>query len=1162
MNTQETPDLIITHCCIGMSDEALARLPSRDNIKRSTSTCSFSASSNDQLSLLLGDAVYIKEECDEWYYGCLANNPQIDGIFPKSFVHTKTVVVENNQYHLEQFYTDDQKTTYNLVHKIMLQLIRSRRRLIRRSHTNEELIELKQTIVDAIDKGTSLLKLDLIVRDTNFNLANPSKTSTHKLLSLLRAVKKPLDDIEKPRTHGDSSNTSTQSMLVTLDKLELPVVDNSAELWLTLYDVISTDDGMNLLPSETFVIRQKDALRLNEHRVAFTDINRMRCLKSMSSASTSQSSVKYLVLYVIRIGTMYEMKDTDNTTKKIKNETNDLRRPCLVALINITQQLDCHTRMQVTTSDKELIIPFGFISWDERDTLASIIQKAAKSNDVDLPKKYTIKLQILPGGYRELKNDYPHILHGDVRICRKLDFPDVIMPDDLRNDIYITVHGAEFSKAGNYEYTSELCDENENPIRGLLNVGVNCTTDVVHRSVTSTKTDKPKWNETFRIAIPFSFKVEDMRQYHVRFLFRQRHTNEIKDKAEKPFALAFLPLIEKAGTVIQDGIRHLIVYKMMPRKNDMVNGYINLQAVQISAPVNVNGYNNTSRLSLDEASSRFYQPSDYFSPNYREHFVVHVKIVSTQLTQIPVILTLLTWTPDSSVDLEHLLSELVHYMGGERQTLNEQSPGIGERTNVLSLDIIDRAAEVVKNLKDILDKLFIILTSQNTDANVNEFHRIQLIAFHALICILDLLSMKQFESFRTVLDDYIKNKFSSTLAHIILLELIDSTLNNYLLQRKDDNHCVKMLKQLEYLFKLVVRSRVLYTNWKTNAEAAIFDQLIKNVLRSFTKLLSITDDQYSPAQGIVLKLYPSMVFEMVSERVFNPVILSEITAKEFLAALPSKRLTISKLRCLNELARGPLISIAESRSVLLDVIMADVSSLCNIFIRERQNSEDFRASQSQQTFRRADLSTSFALDQRDRDNLTWCAKIVGNTSSDIFAVTKQILRVFMQILLVIRSKDRDLPIAFGTGIIAILRSMEDHHYSDYLKPMDEISLIDFFFDAFGLIKDLVTTPLFPNDWSDMLLLQNAVLVRATNKFASRLLEDLSRFNEQMATIWRLYFQCIENLITQPCLQLESFTANRRKRILSRYKDLRIEASNDFKQMWFRLCKIAGILIVD
>ena len=68
-----------------------------------------------------------------------------------------------------------------------------------------------------------------------------------------------------------------------------------------------------------------------------------------------------------------------------------------------------------------------------------------------------------------------------------------------------------------------------------------------------------------------------MHQYHVRFLFKQRHSNDgkfirtnlyiyffflVKDKSEKPFALAFLPLIEKAGTVIQDGHRHLVVYKV------------------------------------------------------------------------------------------------------------------------------------------------------------------------------------------------------------------------------------------------------------------------------------------------------------------------------------------------------------------------------------------------------------------------------------------------------------------------------------------------------------------------------------------------------------------------------------------------------------------------
>ena len=75
--------------------------------------CSFTASSPDQLSLLLGDSVHIREECDgellldtlkrkfftllEWYYGSLANKPQQSGIFPKSFIHLKPVIVNNNQ---------------------------------------------------------------------------------------------------------------------------------------------------------------------------------------------------------------------------------------------------------------------------------------------------------------------------------------------------------------------------------------------------------------------------------------------------------------------------------------------------------------------------------------------------------------------------------------------------------------------------------------------------------------------------------------------------------------------------------------------------------------------------------------------------------------------------------------------------------------------------------------------------------------------------------------------------------------------------------------------------------------------------------------------------------------------------------------------------------
>lgn len=59
-------------------------------------------------------------------------------------------------------------------------------------------------------------------------------------------------------------------------------------------------------------------------------------MKSVTSMNTP--STKYLVLYVIRIGPMYinennkDASDTTNTSlKRTKNETNDLRRPYMVA---------------------------------------------------------------------------------------------------------------------------------------------------------------------------------------------------------------------------------------------------------------------------------------------------------------------------------------------------------------------------------------------------------------------------------------------------------------------------------------------------------------------------------------------------------------------------------------------------------------------------------------------------------------------------------------------------------------------------------------------------------------------------------------------------------------------------------------------------------------
>lgn len=107
-----------------------------------------------------------------------------------------------------------------------------------------------------------------------------------------------------------------------------------------------------------------------------------------------------------------------------------------------------------------------------------------------------------------------------------------------------------------------------------------------------------------------------------------------------------------------------------------------------------------------------------------------------------IILTLLTWTPrDSSIYLLELLEKFVDHLGG----INLSETNMPEQRTInmmLPSDIIERATEVVKNLQNIFDKLFEILTSQENELKTREqeqfaipidLNKIHQTAFHALV---------------------------------------------------------------------------------------------------------------------------------------------------------------------------------------------------------------------------------------------------------------------------------------------------------------------------------------------------------------------------------------------------------------------------------------------
>lgn len=80
-----------------------------------------------------------------------------------------------------------------------------------------------------------------------------------------------------------------------------------------------------------------------------------------------------------------------------------------------------------------------------------------------------ISLKMLHGELRTIREDNP-ILFKNVSLTSKLGFPDVIMPGDVRNDLYLMLDKGEFERGGkstgkNIEVTVVVLDGKKNVVK-------------------------------------------------------------------------------------------------------------------------------------------------------------------------------------------------------------------------------------------------------------------------------------------------------------------------------------------------------------------------------------------------------------------------------------------------------------------------------------------------------------------------------------------------------------------------------------------------------------------------------------------------------------------------------------------------------------------------
>ncbi|XP_050795774.1 dedicator of cytokinesis protein 5 isoform X4 [Gopherus flavomarginatus] len=864
-----------------------------------------------ELSLQVGDTVHILEMYEGWYRGYTLRNKSKKGIFPKTYIHLKEATVEDRGQHetvipselplvqeltstlrewaviWHKLYVDNRMTQFRHLQQMTYCLIEWRSQILSGTLPKDELAELKKKVTAKIDYGNRILGLDLVVRDDNGNILDPDETSTIALFKSHEMASKRIDErIQEEKSLQQNLDLRGQPVFNTTHTYSLYMnfknfvcnIGEDAELFMSLYD-----PDQSKLISENYLVRwgsngmPKEIEKLNNLQVIFTDLSSLDLIRPKIS----------LVCQIVRVGHM-ELKDG-------KKHTGGLRRPFGVAVMDITDII----HGKVDDEEKQHFIPFQQIAMEtyirqrqlimsplmtshvigENEPLTSVFNKVIAAKEVNHKGQgLWVSLKLLPGDLAQVQKDFSHLVDRSTAVARKMGFPEIILPGDVRNDIYITLIQGEFDKGKkktpkNVEVTMSVHDEDGNLLEKAIHPGAGYEGISEYKSVVYYQVKQPCWYETVKVSIA----IEEVSRCHLRFTFRHRSSQESRDKSERAFGVAFVKLMNADGTTLQDGKHNLVIYKGDNKKMEDAKFYLTLPGTKVEEEKDGPPGKNLHHL------ANFTPTKD----STKDSFQIGTLICSTKLTQNVDLLGLLNWRSNSQ-HIAHNLKKLMDVEGGE----------------------------IVKFLQDTLDALFNIMMEMS-DNETYDF-----LVFDALVFIISLIGDIKFQHFNPVLETYIYKHFSTTLAYVKLTRVL-----NYYVRNADDSSKTELLfaalKALKYLFRFIVQSRVLYLRfYGKDEDGDEFNNAIRKLFFSFNVLMDRPLEEAVKIKGAALKYLPSIINDV--KLVFDPVELSILFSK-FIQSIPDNQLVRQKLSCMTKVVDSDLFKQSECRDALLPLLIDQLS---------------------------------------------------------------------------------------------------------------------------------------------------------------------------------------------------------------------------------------------
>uniref|UniRef100_A0A672NBM2 Dedicator of cytokinesis 2 n=1 Tax=Sinocyclocheilus grahami TaxID=75366 RepID=A0A672NBM2_SINGR len=489
------------------------------------------AKAEKQLSLVIGDTVHIQESCEGEGFWDIALTfaiiLEVKIITSAEMPLVKEVTTTLREWGSiwKQLYVSSKKERFSQVQRLMWDLMEWRSQLLSGTLPSDEFKELKQKVTSKIDYGNKILELDVVVRDADGNILDPERAS---VISLFRAHEDATAKIterikeEQSNVQLDHSGVSariqsspTHSLYVFVRNFVCRIGEDS-ELFMSLYDPIKQTNI-----SENYLVRwgdkglPKDIEMLNSLKVVFTDLG---------NKDLAREKI-YLICQIVRVGRM-DLKDTNH-----KKWTTGLRRPFGVAVMDISDIIKGKTECD---EEKQYFIPFHpKISGSHRPVTSSLrgssVLHSETNKSLNTMSGLWVTMKALVGDIVQIRKEYPHLVDRSTVVARKLGFPEIIMPGDIRNDIYLTLHSGDFDKYNkttqkNVEVIMLVCDEEGKVMPNSICLGAGDRPVNEYRSVIYYQIKQPRWMETFKVAIP----LEEMPRIHLRFMFRHRSSQECK----------------------------------------------------------------------------------------------------------------------------------------------------------------------------------------------------------------------------------------------------------------------------------------------------------------------------------------------------------------------------------------------------------------------------------------------------------------------------------------------------------------------------------------------------------------------------------------------------------------------------------------------------------